>query len=392
MNRNGKRLLTLVLAGVLAFGLVQRFELVLRLLRRAGELLSPLAAGLCFAFFFNAPLEFLEKRCFGFAVRRGNRKWLKWSRPVCLTLTYLLAAGAVFLLTALVLPQLKSSGEVLAKRLPGYLAALEAGAGQWMERLGMAPERVTALTGDWNAALEQLFSLLRKAFPDMAGSAAEMAGGVFSRLTALGIGLVFSAYLLARKEALCLSCKRTLFAFLPREKADYLVSVGKLAGRVFSRFVTGQLTEAVILGLLCFGGMGLLRMPYAALISLIIGATALVPVFGALVGAALGALLLWMVRPMTAVWFLVFLLALQQVETNFIYPRVVGSSVGLPGIWVLLAVTVGGRLFGVLGVLAGIPLASVGYALFRDAVNRRLLRRNVTREELYHAGKNTFGQ
>ena len=389
MIRKEKERLTLVLALALAFGAAQRLELAVRIFRRGAELLSPLGAGLCFAFFFNTPLDFFEKQCFRAGQGSGKRR--QWIRPVCLVLTYLLTAGAALLLAALVMPQLKSSGELLANRLPERLASLESGARKWLEQRGVAPERVVMLTGDWKAVLERILALLRQVLPNMAGSAAEMAGGVFSRLAALGVGLVLSVYLLARKEALCLSCKRALFAFLPRERADYLVSVGRLAGRVFSRFVTGQLTEAAILGALCFGGMTVLRMPYGALISLIIGATALVPVAGAFVGAALGTLLLWLVNPMTAVWFLVFLLVLQQVETNVLYPRVVGSSVGLPGIWVLLAVTVGGRLLGLLGVLAGIPLASIGYALFRDAVSRRLFRRNVTREELDFAGENTFG-
>ncbi len=391
-GRNMKRILLIIVISILVFVSVQHFELVISAAKWIAQLLSPFVAGLCFAFIFNVPLKFLEERCFAFAVRGGNRWWRRHHRSVCLLLTYLLIAGLLFILVFLVVPQLKNSGEVLIANMPGYLETLEAWASRWMEWFGIAPEQITALTSDWDAIFTKALEILQSFAPDMMGSAATVASGIFNGIVSLAVGLVFSAYLLAKKEDLCLSCKRTLFAFLPRDKADYLVSAGKLTNRTFARFVSGQLTEAVIIGMLCFIGMGIFRMPYASLISTVVGVTALIPIFGAFIGTAIGAFLLFMIHPMTAVWFVLFIVVLQQIESNFIYPKVVGTSVGLPGIWVLFAVMVGGNVFGIMGMLVGIPLASVAYTLFRDAVSKRLRRRNVTREDLYNAGKDNFGQ
>ena len=182
-----------------------------------------------------------------------------------------------------------------------------------MERFGLSSEKIIALTSDWENLFQKALDLVQKIAPDMMGSAANVATSIVNVLVNLGVGLVFSAYLLAKKEDLCLSCKRILFAFLPRDKADYLVSAGKLTNRTFARFVSGQLTEAVIIGMLCFIGMSIFRMPYASLISTVVGVTALIPIFGAFIGTAIGAFLLFMVHPMTAVWFVVYIIVLQQI-------------------------------------------------------------------------------
>ncbi len=391
-GRNMKRILLIVIVSILVFVCVQHFELVITAAKWVAGLLSPFVAGLCFAFIFNVPLKFLEEQCFDFANRRGAKWWLKYRRAICLLLTYLLIAGILFILIFLVVPQLQNSGAMLIENMPGYLETLKQWASKWMERFGLSSEKIIALTSDWENLFQKALDLVQKIAPDMMGSAANVATGIVNVLVNLGVGLVFSAYLLSKKEDLCLSCKRILFAFLPRDKADYLVSAGKLTNRTFARFVSGQLTEAVIIGMLCFIGMSIFRMPYASLISTVVGVTALIPIFGAFIGTAIGAFLLFMVHPMTAVWFVVYIIVLQQIESNFIYPRVVGTSVGLPGIWVLFAVMVGGNIFGIMGMLVGIPLASVAYTLFRDAVRKRLRQRNITREDLYHAGKDSFGQ
>ena len=200
------------------------------------------------------------------------------------------------------------------------------------------------------------------------------------------MGIAFSVYMLAQKEKLCRQLRKIVLAFLPHKKAEYLIAAGKLSNKIFARFVTGQLTEAVIIGVLCFFGMSIFSMPYAALISTIVGCTSLIPIFGAFFGTAVGAFLLLMIDPMTAVWFVLFIIILQQVESNVIYPRVVGNSVGLPGIWVLFTVLVGGGIFGIFGMLVGIPIASVAYCLFKDAVSSRLKRQSIGEEQIDAAG------
>lgn len=318
------------------------------------KLLRPFLVGGCFAVLLNVPLKFLEKR-----ILLGK----KGQRAICLALSFLLLGGAAAGLGAAVIPPLKKSGVTLMESLPGYRETLEGWVSGGLERMGMKQ-----LEEGWDALFSEGSILIEKAM----GSAAAMAGGLAERLFSLGVGLVFSGYLLAKKEGLCRGIRRVLLAFLEREEAEYLIRVGQEIARSFSAFVTGQLAEAAILGGLCFLGMALFRMPYAALVSTVVGVTALVPVFGAFAGGALGGLLLFLAEPKAAVWFLVFLILLQQVETNFIYPKVVGGSVGLPGIWVLAAVAIGGSAFGAAGVFLGIPLAAAGYGLFREEVERRL--------------------
>jgi len=272
------------------------------------KLLRPFLVGGCFAVLLNVPLKFLEKR-----ILLGK----KGQRAICLALSFLLLGGAAAGLGAVVIPPLKKSGVTLMENLPGYRETLEGWVSGGLERMGMKQ-----LEEGWDALFSEGSILIEKAM----GSAAAMAGGLAERLFSLGVGLVFSGYLLAKKEGLCRGIRRVLLAFLEREEAEYLIRVGQEIARSFSAFVTGQLAEAAILGGLCFLGMALFRMPYAALVSTVVGVTALVPVFGAFAGGALGGLLLFLAEPKAAVWFLVFLILLQQVETNFIYPKVVGGS------------------------------------------------------------------
>jgi predicted PurR-regulated permease PerM len=182
---------------------------------------------------------------------------------------------------------------------------------------------------------------------------------------------VFSIYLLSQKETIGRQAKKVLFAVFRDDKVEKLLSVASLSNQSFSKFVAGQLLEAVIIGVLCFIGMLIFRMPYAGVISVLVGFTALIPVFGAFIGTAVGAFLILLVNPMKALWFVVFIIVLQQVEGNFIYPKVVGKSVGLPGIWVLVAVTIGGGVLGVAGMLLGVPFASAVYRIIRHDLKKR---------------------
>ena len=200
---------------------------------------------------------------------------------------------------------------------------------------------------------------------------------LFSVIINLVLAFVFSLYLLAQKEHLCHQARSVINAVFSEAKAKKIREIAALTNRTFTHFVTGQLTEALILGSLCFVGMSLFRMPYAPVISVLIGFSALIPIFGAIIGALVGAFLILLVSPAKAFWFLIFLLILQQLEGNLIYPRVVGKSVGLPGIWVLAAVTIGGSIFGLIGMLLCVPLCSVLYALARQAVRERLKKKGL---------------
>ena len=185
------------------------------------------------------------------------------------------------------------------------------------------------------------------------------------------LGIVFAIYLLAQKENLGRQTKKSIRAIFGEERAKKIVDFSSLTNSVFTKFVTGQLTEACIIGVLCFIGMLIFGMPYAGIISILVGFTALIPIFGAFIGTGIGAFLILLENPLKAIWFVIFIIVLQQLEGNLIYPRVVGKSVGLPGIWVLAAVTIGGGLFGVMGMLFSVPICSVLYVMFREYVNRK---------------------
>ena len=193
------------------------------------------------------------------------------------------------------------------------------------------------------------------------------------------IAFAFSIYVLAQKETLKRQSLKVLRAVMKPEKLQKLLELLELSNRTFTNFITGQLTEAVIIGALCFVGMTIFGMPYAPAISVLVGFTALIPVFGAFIGTAVGAFLILLVKPIQALWFIVFIIVLQQFEGNLIYPKVVGKSVGLPGIWVLVAVTVGGSAMGVMGMLISVPVCSILYTVSRQAVNDRLKIKNIER-------------
>lgn len=230
---------------------------------------------------------------------------------------------------------------------------------------------------DWNKVVNIVTDSIKNGgsavFNTTLGITSSIVGGVMN----LVLSLVFSIYLLLQKEQLGAQLKNVMLAFLPPQRVEKILSVGRLSNRIFSKFVSGQCTEAVILGLLCFTGMSIFSMPYAMMISVVVGVTALIPMFGAFIGAGIGAFLILMVDPMQAFWFLIYIVVLQQLEGNLIYPRVVGKSVGLPGLWVLVAVTIGGNLWGVMGILLSVPLCSVVYSLFRQLVRDRLKKKHV---------------
>ena len=296
-------------------------------------------------------------------------------RPVSMIVTLLLVAAVVALVFGIVLPELIRTGTNLITNMPGYFES----ASVWVNKLLEDNPAILSYINDiiQQINLDEMSSRLMQFLQDseliqnIFGTASSLVGGVVNAF----IGLIFSFYILIRKEQLARQCKMILSAFLPRGVVERVVRIARLTSSTFSHFLSGQCTEAVILGFLFFIAMSVFKFPYALLCSVLIGFTALIPIFGAFFGCIVSALLILMVEPQKALWFVIMFLILQQVEGNLIYPHVVGSAVGLPSLWVLVAVTVGGSMFGILGMLFFIPLASVLYAILRDTVYRRLRRR-----------------
>ncbi|WP_347559896.1 AI-2E family transporter [Clostridium sp. AM58-1XD] len=231
---------------------------------------------------------------------------------------------------------------------------------------------LNSLVIDWNAVFNEVVAFLKNGAGSVLNTTFAAAVSIVSGVTTFGIGFVFSIYVLLQKEVLARQFKKFIMAFLPEQIAERFLEVAALTERTFSNFLTGQCLEAVILGSMFFVTMSVLRMPYALLMGVLIAFTALIPIFGAFIGCAIGIFLMLMVSPMNALAFVILFNVIQQIEGNFIYPHVVGGSVGLPSIWVLVAVTLGGSLMGVVGMLVFIPICSVLYSLLKRTVNKRL--------------------
>lgn len=299
-------------------------------------------------------------------------------RPVSMIVTLLLVAAVVALVFGIVLPEVIRTATNLIANLPGYFES----ASVWVNRLLEDNPAFLAYVNDlgqqfnWEELSSRMMDFLQESelIQNIFGTASSVVGGVVT----VFIGVVFSFYLLMRKEQLARQCKMILSAFLPRGVVERVVRIARLTSSTFSHFLSGQCIEAVILGTLFVIAMSIFKFPYALLCGVLIGFTALIPVFGAFLGCIVGSFLILMVEPDKVIWFIIMFLVIQQLEGQLIYPHVVGNAVGLPSLWVLVAVTVGGSMFGILGMLFFIPLSSVLYAVLRDTVYRRLRRKGRT--------------
>ena len=382
LNRNTiKKILLIIAFGIVLFLGLQNLGTVLGVAGSVFKLITPFIFGGCLAFIMNVPLKLIENKLFAPLNRRSNKVWEKCRRPLCVLLTFLLLAGLLWLVIFLIVPELVRTVIALAEVAPAFFDE----AGKWLievaERFHISTDFINSYNFDkinWEQIIPTALSFLQNGAIGLIHTASSLVSGIFN----LVLGIAFSFYILFQKEKLSGQLRRLCYAAFPEDKVDYALKIGKLSNRIFSNFITGQFTEAIIIGLLCFVGMLIFRMPYAAMISVLVGFTALIPVFGAFIGTAVGAFLILMVDPIKAIWFVVFIIVLQQLEGNLIYPRVVGTSVGLPGIWVLVAVTIGGSLLGVAGMLLFVPLSSVLYCLIREGVVRRLKQKKVDEEKL----------
>ncbi len=342
-----------------------------KLLAAAGALLkmlAPFLLGGAIAFALNVPMRFLENRLWS----RLSRKESRYRRPVCLILAIAGVVGALTVVMVLVVPELFRTIMTLERSIPQFFANVQ----QALEGIfADYPEIETYISSieiDWKSTLEQIVFFLGHGAGTVLSTTVSAAVGIVNGVATFCIGFVFALYILLQKENLARQAGRFLQAFLPEKGAAETIRVAKLVEKTFSSFLTGQCLEAMILGSMFFVTLTLLQMPYALLIGVLIAFTALIPIFGAFVGCAVGAFLILLVSPVQALVFIVVFQVLQQIEGNLIYPHVVGGSVGLPSIWVLVAVTLGGSMMGVLGMLIFIPLTSVLYALLRETVHNRL--------------------
>lgn len=326
---------------------------------------SPLVIGCAIAYFVNILMKFYEEHYFPGSAR-GTL--VKSRRPVCITAAFLTLIAVVFLIVWLIVPQLWSCVEVLLSGVPDVLQDLV----DFVEVHDLLPENITESLEsiNWHSKIAQIIQSVMTGLGSVMDVLIATVTSVFSWIVSTLLSVIFAIYLLVGKEKLGRQFDKLKHRYLKEEliqKADYVIHI---VDDCFHKYIVGQCTEAVIIGVLCTGGMLLLRLPYATMIGALIAFTALIPVAGAYIGAFVGAFMILTVSPIKAVIFLVFIVILQQLEGNIIYPKVVGASMGLPGIWVLAAVTIGGGVLGIPGMLLGVPLAASAYRLIQEDVNR----------------------
>ena len=371
-----KYLLLVVCGGAAFFVALQHLDVVARALGWLLGILAPFLLGAAIAFILNVPMRAIERHLFPNAKRGGGAR-----RPLALVLTLVAVIGVLVLASCVIGPGVRDAVKSIASQAPAAFDRLY----NWLlsleQYLPQIETWVQDLSIDWKSLSQKAIQLAQSWGGSLLSTGGGLIGGVVSGVSTFVIGLIFSFYILLQKEKLSRQGRQVLYGLLPVKRADRLLEVLRLANRTFSSFLSGQCTEAVILGTLFVVAMTVFRLPYAVLVGVLIALTALIPIVGAFIGCGVGALLIAVTDPWKAVVFVILFLVLQQIEGNLIYPHVVGSSVGLPSIWVLAAVTLGGKLLGVGGMLLFIPLCSVLYALFRDYVKGRLREKEVPAEK-----------
>lgn len=368
-----KKVRGLILFTILILVGLWKYDIVLNMLAFVWEIVFPFVLGGSIAFVINVPMSFLERKVFGKIVK-GKKKFV---RPISMILTFLIVIGVLVLIVFVAVPQLVATFASLAESIVAFLPTMR----NWIRDLTNNNQDIMKLVNQINFNPQQIIqwgvTFVGTGAETMMTSTVEVVGRIASGVATFFIAFSFACYILIQKEKLHVQVRKVLFAFVPRGKGEVAQEVCSLAYVTFSNFLTGQCVEAIILGSMFVVVMSIIGLPYALLIGTIIAFTALIPMFGAFIGCGLGAFMIFIQSPKQALIFIVLFLILQQVEGNFVYPHVVGNSVGLPSIWVLAAVSIGGNLMGVVGMLIFIPLASVVYALFREYVYLKLKKQRI---------------
>ena len=375
-NLSIKKIRELIVFTALLVVALWKFDVVLDVLKTIGQIIFPFILGGAIVFVINVPMSFLEKKIFE-NVKKENKTARKLARPVSLLLTIVLVVGVIALVMIGVIPQLTKTMGSLMINITDFIPQIKIWIRDFFHDNREIMNLVDQVQFNPDQAIRWGISLLGNGAGNMMKTTVSAVGSVVSGLATFFIAFSFACYVLFQKEKLHVQIRKVLFAFLPKQKADAFLKVCSLTYRTFANFLTGQCLEAVILGCMFVVTLSILRMPYALLIGVLIAFTALIPIFGAFIGCAVGSFLIFMVSPKQAIIFIIVFLVLQQIEGNLIYPHVVGESVGLPSIWVLAAVTIGGNLMGIVGMLVFIPLLSVVYTIFRKVVYQRLKKRHI---------------
>ena len=371
-KENMKKIRWLIAFAILLYLGVQNLHIVISTVRVLLGFLFPFIIGFGIAFILNIPMKFIEHHLFGKVLKQEKKTAQKLARPVSLVLSICFVICIIVIVMLVVVPELGATFVNIAKKIEENIPVFQ----KWIDNVfGNNPEVVKwaqSLDIEPGKIIDSVLGVLKNGVNNIVSSTVSITMGLLTTAMNVSIGLVFACDVLLQKEKLLQQIKKAMYAMLPEKPVRYLAHVWNLANRIFSSFITGQCIEAVILGSMFFVSMTILHFPYAMLVGVLISFTALIPLFGGIIGCWVAFFLILMISPVKAVLFLGLFLILQQIEGNLIYPHVVGGSVGLPSIWVLVAVTLGGSLMGIAGMLIFIPTVSVIYTLFREWVYARL--------------------
>ncbi len=405
-----KKWIILIFVAMVMYFLFNNFNIVTSFFQKILNITFPFILGGCIAFILNIPMSFFERKLYSIFCNKkkkkrkneskvatiNNQKNLdknsnvktvancnknKTFRVISMILAFIVILLVIFIIVNLILPELINIIKLLIQNIPYYSKEIEEFIARHSEKI---PDLNNILKNKVN--IEEIKNQLMNKIPNLLTSSISIVGSIVSGIVNSFIAIIFAVYILFSKEKLQEQVLKLIYSYLNEKRADKIVNIAKIAKVTFTKFFTVQCLEASILGSLCIIGMLILRVPYAVPIGILIGVTALIPVVGAFIGVVIGAILIFSVSPIKVVTFIIFVLILQQIEGNVIYPRVVGTSVGLPGMWVLVAVTIGGSLGGIIGMLISVPVASVIYTLLKADVKNKLKSKNISKDKINMEG------
>lgn len=371
-RKNIKKILGIITFGIVLFTLSQNLSSVGSFFKGILGICAPLIIGFCLAFILNIPMNVLENKVFKKMKTSKKKNVNKFLRPLSLISTIILSLGFIVLLLFIIIPKLHDSVMLIVEKVPVYYTNFVTWVDSLVVRFGL--DISTEILHNPKIDINTVVTMAEKLFTfdmtsDILSTTMGVTSSVISGITNFAIGFIVAIYILAEKEKIGSFTTKLLKKTLPEKVYEHTIKISSVTSSSFSNFITGQVTDAFILAVLCFIGMSIFGFPSATVVSVIIGITALIPVIGPLIGEFIGCFIIFMESPLKALLFLIFVLILQAIDNNFIYPKIVGKSVGLPGIIVLVAVIIGGNFGGILGILLGVPVASAVYALIISWLN-----------------------
>ena len=368
-DKDLKKWSILILIAIIGYWSINNLSTIAIVLKNIFSIIFPFVLGGCLAFLLNIPMTFFEKKILKDKKKKSKKtRNKKLARIISIIFAIAVIVLVLTLITTLIVPKLVDIVNLLIDNAPYYIREIVNFAQKYGANISDIENIIENANIDINAIKNEIINKI----PGLVTSSISVVRGIISAFATFIIAIIFAMYILIDKEKLQEQVTKILYAYIKEEKVNKIINVLTVSRNIFKSFFTVQCLEATILGILCIIGMLILKIPYAVPIGVLIGVTALIPVVGAFIGIIIGAILILSVNPIKVITFVIFVLILQQIEGNLIYPRVVGNSIGLPGMWVLAAVSIGGSLGGILGMLLGVPVATIIYILLRKNVNKKI--------------------